>query len=174
MFGGPGDLAQLGDLPALEELVILSGNPVDVAPLARMTALRYLRVQAYRVEHTAALGGLPGLCRLEVADVRAPLDIAPVATLKGLRRLAVTVRDGQSLAPLARLTALESLRLIGGCRPSSIDLAPLARLPGLSSVTLRGRFKLAHRAQLAGKVVVQKLLDQCVPKRQHCCALQRP
>lgn len=164
LVGGPADLARLGELPALEELVIISNSLVDVAPLARMTALRYLQIQAYQVEHTAALAGLPGFCRLDVGDVRAPLDIAPVATLKGLRKLAVNVRDGQSLAPLARLRALESLRLIGGCRPSSIDLGPLARLPRLSSVTLQGRFKPAHRARLTGKVV-QVDLDQCVHKR---------
>ena len=90
-------------------------EPVDLAPLAKLTRLTSLSLAS------------EGVIRIE--------NFGALASLKHLKRLDIGISTLGNLAPLRKLAALEELRL-GACHVSS--LAPLAGLVNLRVLELEG------------------------------------
>ncbi|MFZ6177308.1 DUF6892 domain-containing protein [Nannocystis pusilla] len=106
------DLSGLDRLPALAELFVAVHRQVDLAVVARCAGL------------TAAS-----------LDCRVPLDLSPLAAVRGLRTLElVHAENVADLAWLRALPELATLRLLGD--PQALDLRPLLDMPALGSFAL--------------------------------------
>lgn len=105
----PSDLSELARLKSLRFLVFYSGSelPVDVRPLAGLTALRVLGLPWGQLEHPEALGELRGLRQLSIARVWNLKDLTWLRTCTSLRRLDVSHTSLADLSPLGELPALE-------------------------------------------------------------------
>jgi Leucine-rich repeat (LRR) protein len=135
---------EIGRLGALESLTLshtgLAGDAL--APLVGLTQLKILRLAGLR---PSSLGFLAGLTALEDLDLSGEgaltdRDLAPLVSLRALRRLSLRGRAGlrgPGLHHLAGLLALEELDLGG----TSVEHPHLAALEGLTGLT---RLSLAH------------------------------
>ncbi|WP_434428374.1 hypothetical protein [Nannocystis pusilla] len=99
-------------MPALAELFVEVRRQADLAVVARCARL------------TAAS-----------LDCRVPLDLSPLAALRGLQTLELLHAENVAdLAWLRALPELTALRLHGD--PQALDLRPLLDVPALASVAL--------------------------------------
>jgi uncharacterized protein (TIGR02996 family) len=135
-----GTLEALAGLPRLEQAELERLPPGGLGHLSRLPALRRLSVrfcQPLEARHLDHLANLPALEALDLPETGIADDASQsLARLSGLRILDLlgppTTAD---LAPLARLTRLEWLRL--PCGVEGQRLRFLAELPALFSLSLR-------------------------------------
>jgi len=96
------------------------------------TTLTYLKLKHTRVTDVAPLASLMGLKCLKLTSNKI-VDVAPLASLTGLTCLKLTFNRIVNVAPLASLTGLTCLTL--GYN-SLVDVAPLASLTALTHIDL--------------------------------------
>ena len=130
----PFDVTALVDaIAGAEELTDLSITaPIaDIAPLARLGALRVLRLEGTRVSDVSPLAGLGSLHDLSITG--GPLaDLTPLAGLP-LSRLFVYDTQVADIAPLA---GMPRLQVLGLCGCPVRDVAATATMPALHFVNL--------------------------------------
>ncbi|MEZ4453018.1 MAG: hypothetical protein R3B09_26395 [Nannocystaceae bacterium] len=129
-FAGPASevsLAPLARLPALREVALSRTylRQADIDALADLRALAAITLQAYG------------------DAIQDHLDLAPLAALKGLRRLALVDLRARSLAPIVGLRGLRSLTIHYCADMGALVAAPerlsLATLRNLEALDLGGR-----------------------------------
>ncbi|MCB9701087.1 MAG: hypothetical protein H6711_04290 [Myxococcales bacterium] len=142
-------------------------SEVSLAPLARLPALHEVELtRTYlRQADVDALADLPALAAITLRAygdaIQDFLDLAPLAALKGLRRLALSDLRARSLAPIAGLRGLRSLT-IHHCAVSGGLVAAPERL---SFAALRGLEELDIGGRLAPAVFEHEGLGRCARLR---------
>lgn len=135
-------LQSLGERPDLAELDLGGAGVRDGAGLAGLRGLRRLSLARCPLRPPAArvIGRLTGLQSLTLSHTGLDGDsLAPLAALVELRTLRLAGLRPSGLGFLAGLTALEELDLSGEGALTDEELAPLAGLRALRRLTLRGR-----------------------------------
>ncbi len=129
---GVSDLTPIGRLSSLEGLSLLDPAkvPPDLAPLAKCTRLRRLRLPLQN-----GLRGLAPIAGLAIEELflgEDDIDFEPLAHMTALRTL---VLRGRPLPPglYARLAAVETLVIEG---VADLDLTPIAAMPRLRRLDL--------------------------------------
>jgi internalin A len=124
------DLTPLTTLPALESLSIEKVK-ASLAPLARLTGLKYLHAGFTELEDLSLLSGMKSLQQLNLWGVKVR-DLSPLASLP-LTSLSLTyVQPVPDLMALVPIATLRSLDLVGcNADPESV-LALKKKLPNLS------------------------------------------
>ena len=156
--------ASIGEVPALNDLFLLSYSEVDVQPLRWNSQLVRLRFKDRpRLQSLAGLGALQAIEHLGVYlaplyDITALEDLPPtglrelhlescrisdltsVASAQCLRLLNMSdCGEVESLRPLSGLIDLEVLWLYGTTKVLDDDLAPIAGLPRLPELRMMSR-----------------------------------
>jgi Leucine-rich repeat (LRR) protein len=126
------DLAPLAPLSALQELNLDAAKVSDVSPLARLTALQRLTLSNTQVSDVSPLQGARRLQRLYLSGTGVS-DVSPLARLVALQRLTLSNTQISDVSPLARLTGLQRLSV---SNTQVSDVSPLARLTALQHLTL--------------------------------------
>ncbi len=106
----------------------------DIAPLARLTSLQWLRLRGTPVTDLLPLARLTNLQTLDI-DGTGVTDLAPLVRLTNLQWLYLDATRVTDLTPLAGLT---NLQLLGLAYTRVTDLTPLARLMNLQDLDLTG------------------------------------
>jgi hypothetical protein len=139
------DLQKLLDYQALEAVRLVFGcrlGPTGLAPLAKLPRLRML-VDADGGS-IAGLDALTGLTDLVMVSPQG--TVPPIAKLRALRSLEITLYQPVDLSPLGALTTLEEL-VISAQAGGPVDVAPLAQLTRLRRLEVRAE-TLTHAAAL--------------------------
>ena len=135
------DLDPLAGLHSLETISLPHNEtvPYDTSGLAGLTKVKDLSLSG-TVANLDGLATMTGLESLSISSVYPDypaLDLSPLASLTGLKRLYLNCNViGDDITPLGKMTGLETLDInIGqGLR----DLSPLAALPHLASLSVTG------------------------------------
>ena len=129
-------LADLALFETLETLTISDLSGVDLSPVARLTALRFLTVTGSHITENGleAIGSLSNLEELTLSDCSLT-TLAPLSGLTGLRKLDVSHNAIGNTEPLATLTGLLELDL---SHNALTDPSTLAELTSLSVLDLSG------------------------------------
>jgi hypothetical protein len=133
----------------------------DLAPLARVPSLRGLRLRVSDKEvDLRPVGQLRDLVALDLTYCKTVADLAPLAGLTRLEKLALARTAVADLAPLAQMTRLRSLDL---ARCTEIErLDPLARLSALAHLDLSGCAGVTDLSPLAELIALRRVeLDGC-------------
>ena len=126
------DLAPVAKLTALRSLDLGGTQVSNVGPLARLTALRSLNLMHTPVSDISPLASLVTLDSLLLIDTQVS-NINPLAELTSLERLSLAFTQVSDIGPLASLTALEWLDLLD---TQVSNIGPLAKLTGLERLDL--------------------------------------
>ena len=126
------DLAPIAKLTALKSLDLGGTQVSNVGPLARLTALRSLNLMYTPVSDISPLASLVTLDTLLLIDTQVS-NINPLAELTSLERLSLAFTQVSDIGPLASLTALEWLDLLD---TQVSNIGPLAKLTGLERLDL--------------------------------------
>lgn len=133
-LGGTKDLALLPELQSLDylELWMVKGL-ADLSPVADLTRLEYLFVQALRqVEALPDMSHLVGLRRLWLETMKGLTDLTPIRDAPNLRQLAVidmSHLQPDAFAPLTGKPTLKALRAGLGSKRKNDAVDRLMRLP---------------------------------------------
>ncbi|MBU8544711.1 MULTISPECIES: leucine-rich repeat domain-containing protein [Roseomonadaceae] len=146
------DLAPLARLTALQSLDLSGTRVADLAPLANLSALQSLDLRGTRVADLVPLSSLTALQSLDLYSTQVA-DLAPLYSLTALQSLNLSSTQVADLAPLSSLTALQSLNLWS---TKVADLTPLASLTALQSLEL-SRTEVADLAPLSSLTALQSL-----------------
>ena len=73
------------------------------------------------------------LSQLTISNNRGPLDLAPLASFKNLRKISLSYVSGVDLTPVSKMPELVNLNLYGA---KNLDLAPLAACPKLKEIMI--------------------------------------
>jgi Leucine-rich repeat (LRR) protein len=133
----------------LESLAILNAPVENLEGLNLLKKLRTLRMG--NLKRLMSLRGIEGLTELEeltIQSCRGVISIEEVASLHRLRKLHLS-NDGrvESLAPLDRLAALESVVFDESTNIVDGDLSPLVRQKHLSNLSFQNRTHYSHRRE---------------------------
>jgi hypothetical protein len=129
------DLAVLADLHSVETLTLRSITLPDLDLLTGLDRLRSLTVHLGGTNDLALLPRLGRLDDLEIWHVRGLVDITPIGSAIGLKRLFLQAQPQvRALPDLSRLTQLTEVTL--HTMKGITDLSPLAALPALSKLIL--------------------------------------
>ena len=147
----PGESVTAGELAGLESLSARNSGVRELAGLEFATGLKELDLGFNPLADLRPLAALAALESLNLDG--AALDLSPLASLQGLRRLSVRNNLLDDLQPLAALTGLTELD-IGDNRVE--DLRPLGGLAGLTGLRAdrNGIADLWPLASLAGLEVL--------------------
>jgi len=142
-------------LPRLTALSVRHADAGDLGFLSGFVTLETLNVwQCPKLTRLDGIERLTRLTTLALSDLGAIESLAPLATLTGLRSLALaggvwTTQGLPSLAPLRALAGLERISLVAA-KAIDGDLGPLCDLPRLTHLDLSPRnFEPAEIARLA-------------------------
>lgn len=155
------------EIPNLQGLFIEWGRITDLSPLLRSTHLQYLHIgSAPGARQVECLADLHNLIVLEIEHIPALHSLAPVAHLTQLQGLAVigstwSTQVVASLAPLRSLTNLKYL-FLENLRAEDGSLAPLCHLT--SPVNLRTAYWWP--------LYDFRLLAECLPNIRYGSLLQ--
>ena len=131
----------------------------DLSPIAALTTLQSLEINAvgFKNADLSFCAPLGSLTKFELREIPAtfktisgiekcarirsltfsrnsgPLDLAPLAGFKTLRRLDLPYVNGLDLTPVTKMASLTDLSLYGA---ENLDLAPLAACPKLKSIMI--------------------------------------
>lgn len=117
----------------------------DFTPLAGMARLEHLVIDSNaRLKDLDFLTALTGLRHLELKAIKDPLDLAPLSHLTALRRLVLDggfsrTMKAKSVAPLAALKNVTDLELLA-IRFEDESLAPLADMTALETLQITNYF----------------------------------
>lgn len=140
------DLAPVAGLSALRRLWLNATQVSDLIPLAGLAALRQLWLDNTPVHDLAPLAKLPALRHLWL-DNTPVADLTPLAGLATLQALFLDNTQVSDLAPLALLTSLETLYI----KNTPIrNVAPLARLPKLGRVFVESKARKDALSKTSG------------------------
>lgn len=130
------DVRQVAKLKQLRELKIVKAPYAkDLAPLAGLRQLTYLRCSHCAVTDIAFLTKLPRLEALSLSHSRSITVFKPIGALRQVKFLNLNGTLVSNLSWIVRLTKLERLLLAG---TKVKDLRPLAGLTGLRDLNLAG------------------------------------
>ena len=93
------DLSPLAGLTKLEEISINAGKVSDLTPLASLTGLKELHFQDNDISDISPLAGLTGLIRLNLADNNIS-DISPLAGMTNLKWVIIKRNKISDISPL--------------------------------------------------------------------------
>ncbi len=141
-----GALDDLGELSGLRSLQLTLYPGDSVAAIGRLAELVRLRIDGLRATGWRALAGCGQLEEVRLKGLTGA-NLRPYAGWTRLRRLSITGRGMRSLTGLDNLTALEELDLE---LLEVEDLGPLAALSGLRSLNLVGLRAAHDLSPLAG------------------------
>jgi hypothetical protein len=152
------NLRGLAPLTTLESLEMVGGSYESLAPLGRLSSLARIDITAHVQDaDLSALASLGSLTQLRLAGIDDAKDFSPIAKLKHLEALDLSVvhvrdlaflrgldrlkvldlyGDVADLSAIAGLKSLEELHLLLESRP--VSLAPIGRAPGLKKLLLSG------------------------------------
>lgn len=136
-------------LTNLESLALLNAPIEDLQGLAALGKLRSLRLaNLKRLSSLAGIEELTGLEELEIHTCRGIRSIDEIGSLTRLRKVHLN-NDGdiQSLKPLAKLAALESVLFYESTNIIDGDLSPLLGKNKLSCVAFQNRRHYSHRRE---------------------------
>ena len=105
------DIRPLANLTNLAGLSLWSNEIQDISPLANLTKLTYLNAGGNHIENLEPLTGLIRLRTLDLSGNRVIADIAPLANLTALETLRLDKNAITDVAPLVGLTNLKGLRI---------------------------------------------------------------
>ncbi len=166
---------EIGDLPALRQLILIKTQITDLVPLAAVKGLTHLSLDSTQITDLTPLAALKGLIRLTLNNTKIT-DLAPLAALTGLAELYINSTQITDLTPLAALAGLIELyaneakitnlvpltvsrglsRLDLSNNPI-IDIAPLASLTGLTGLFLSNT-QITDLAPLAALTGLHRLI----------------
>lgn len=153
------DVNPFGQLINLESLAILNSPVENLRGLSGLRNLRSLRLGNLR--NLTSLVGVEGLVCLEELEIntcRAIGSLAGIEHLLNLRKLCINNGgDLESLRPLNRLTALESVLFYESTNIVDGDLSPLTKLSKLICVSFKNRRHYSHRREDFFEIVEQNL-----------------
>ena len=143
------DVVPFARLVNLESLAILNSPIENLHGLGVLKNLRNLRLA--RLKRLTSLAGIEGLANLEELEVhtcRSIGSVEEVGSLSRLRKLYLN-NDGeiQTLKPLAKLDALESVLFYESTNILDGDLTPLLKQRNLSRVSFQNRRHYSHRRE---------------------------
>ena len=119
------DIRPLANLTNLAGLSLWSNEIQDISPLANLTKLTYLNAGGNHIENLEPLTGLIRLRTLGLSGNRVIADIAPLANLTALETLRLDKNVITDIAPLVGLTNLKELRI---AENPIYDFGPLLQL----------------------------------------------
>ena len=119
------DIRPLANLTNLAGLSLWSNEIQDISPLANLTKLTYLNAGGNHIENLEPLTGLIRLRTLGLSGNRVIADIAPLANLTALETLRLDKNVITDIAPLVGLTNLKELRIADN---PIYDFGPLLQL----------------------------------------------
>lgn len=131
------DLAPLAALTKLQTLKIDEvgfRNP-DLSFCAGMTGLSQFELRKFSAS-LKSIGGIEKCARIRQLTIShnvGPLDLAPLAGFKTLKRLSLTYVSALDLAPVAQMPELTDLSLYGS---KNLDLSPLSGCPKLKYIMI--------------------------------------
>ncbi|MEM6790992.1 MAG: WGR domain-containing protein [Myxococcota bacterium] len=138
-------LAPLANLPALEEVHFENTAIRNFAAMASAPSLRRLTITRHPPIELDSLRRMEGLTHFTyrpwTTSDAGPVDLAPLSRLTALESLALGHFPCRSFEPLASVTALRSLEI--QCGPSHHGVEALAELPNLKLLTMYGASKEA-------------------------------
>ena len=130
------DLAPIGAVRTLENLEINSVGfkNADLSFCAPLRALTQFELRNFPAtcKTIAGIDKCAKLRQLTLGGNQGPLDLAPLAAFKTLRKIDLPYVNGLDLTPVTRMPSLTDLSLYGA---ANLDLAPLAACPKLKSIT---------------------------------------
>ena len=124
----------------------------DLSPLAGLTKLKYLSLEAKSISDLSPLTGLINIERFDLGETNVS-DLSPLAGFSKLKFLRTTHTPISDLSPLARLTNLETLQFFYAEGPS---LAPLKGLTDLKKLSV-ARSGISDISPLAGLINLEEL-----------------
>ena len=137
-------------------------SPLDLSPIAALTKLTRLNLSQNKISDLLPLAGLTNLeyLSLEAVYIRcdesdtSTLDLSPLAGLTKLTDLALSYNNILDISPLASLTALERLNI---SKNHISDISPLVSLTKL--VNLNGQEnRIADVSPLSGLAALQEVV----------------
>jgi len=129
------DLAVLADLHSVEALTLRSITLPDLGLLTGLDRLRSLTLHLGGTNDLALLPRLRRLDDLEIWHIRGLVDVTPIGSATGLKRLFLQAQPQvRALPDLSRLTQLTEVTL--HTMKGITDLSPLAGLPALAKLSL--------------------------------------
>ena len=133
-------LADLAPLASIKTLRTLSVDQVgfknpDLSFCANLPELNSFSLRNFpaTLKTISGIDKCPRLNQLLIANNQGPLDLAPLANFKKMRRLSLKYVNGLDLTPVTRMPALIGLDLYGA---RNLDLAPLAACPKLKEIMI--------------------------------------
>jgi thiol-disulfide isomerase/thioredoxin len=143
------DVSPIAQLTELEYLDLDANNISDLTPLSSLEKLTTLYLSFNLISDVSSLTKLTALETLVLWGNRV-VDVRPLAGLRGLAHLDLGENDIADISPLASLTGLQSLYLSYN---SFQDLSPLTSLQALNELALAGNGirDIAPLAALAGR-----------------------
>lgn len=131
------DLSPIAGINTLQQLKIekVSFANKDLSFCAGLSNLSTFEI-SYFPASLKTIAGIEKCTKINNLTIRknlGPLDLAPLANFKKLRRIGLGYMTGIDLTPVAQMSSLTDLSLYGS---SNFDLAPLAGCPKLKTIMI--------------------------------------
>ena len=144
------DLAPIGTITTLQSLEInaVGFKNADLsfcAPLGSLTKFELRGIPA-TLKTISGIDKCARIRSLTISGNRGPVDLAPLAAFKTLRKVDLPYVKGLDLTPVTKMPALTELSLYGA---ENLDLAPLAACPKLKTIWIYATKRIKDYNDLA-------------------------